>query len=312
MSGAPESPDAARAPGGPKLPLIALFGPNSVGKTGVAVELAELLRGRGEDPVAIACDSIQVYRGLGILSGAATPAERQRLEHRLIGFADPREEFSAGRFAELARAEIDACLGAGRRVIVVGGTGLYLRAALSELELRPPVSEEIRAGVERELSERGSEALHAELPPEQRDSIDPADSKRVGRATELIRAGEEPQPPDGGQLWTARLRHPTLLVGLTRSREQLAERIEARVEAMLEAGVEDEVRAVEALGAARTVRTAHGYRELLDGDLERWKTAQRRYGRRQMTWMRKMEGVELIDRSDLSDTEVAKRIAAMI
>lgn len=81
---------------------------------------------------------------------------------------------------------------------------------------------------------------------------------------------------------------------------------------MLSNGVEEEVRTIEAMGPSRTVRTAHGYRELLEGDLERWKTAQRRYARRQMTWMRKMRGVELIDRTELTDGEVADAIAAMI
>ena len=121
--------------------VLALFGPTAVGKTGVAIELAKLLRERGEDPVAISCDAIQVYRGLEVLSGAATAAERVRLEHRLIGIARIDEEFSAGRFAKLAHAEIDALLGEGRRPIVVGGTGLYMRAALSDLDLRPPVPE---------------------------------------------------------------------------------------------------------------------------------------------------------------------------
>lgn len=206
---------------GPKLPLVAIFGPNSVGKTAVSIELADRLRERGEDPLAIACDSIQVYKGLEVLSGAASQAERQRLEHRLLGFVDPTEEFTAGRFAEAARSEIDSALADGRRAIVVGGAGFYLRAALSELELRPPVDPEIRISVEADLAARGASALHAELPSDQRDSIGVSDSRRITRATELLRAGMEAQPADGGELWTASLRHPTLLVGLARSASSL-------------------------------------------------------------------------------------------
>src|ERR671937_2093353 len=146
--------------------VVAIFGPTAVGKTGVAIELAERLRARGEDPVAVNCDSIQVYRGLETLSGAATTEERNRLEHRLLGFVEPTEEFSAGRYAELAHAAIDSLMEEGRRPIVVGGTGLYLRAALCDLELRPPVAGALRAEVERELDERGPEALHAELDPD--------------------------------------------------------------------------------------------------------------------------------------------------
>jgi len=115
--------------------VIAIFGPTGVGKTGVAVALAELLRERGEDPVAISCDALQVYEGLAILTGVASPEEQAKLEHRLIGFVPVTERFNVGDYMPLAHAEIDAALEAGRRPIVVGGTGLYLRAALAELSL---------------------------------------------------------------------------------------------------------------------------------------------------------------------------------
>lgn len=123
--------------------LIAIFGPTGVGKTGVAIALAELLRDRDEDPVAINCDALQVYEGLQTLTGAATAEERQRLEHRLVGFVPVTSDFSVGDYMELAHREIDESLEAGRRPIVVGGTGLYLRAALAELSLEkvPPESE---------------------------------------------------------------------------------------------------------------------------------------------------------------------------
>src|SRR5918996_756348 len=139
--------------------VLALFGPTAVGKTGVAIEVAERLRERGEDPVAVNCDSIQVYRGLETLSGAASKEERARLEHRLVSFVEPSEEFSAGRYAELAHAEIDSLVDAARRPIVVGGTGLYLRAALAELDLPPPVDPDVQAALE----SRPAAALHAEL-----------------------------------------------------------------------------------------------------------------------------------------------------
>src|SRR6185436_8452216 len=102
-------------------------------------------------------------RGLEVLSGAATTSDQRRLEHRLLSFVDPRETFSAGRFAERAHAEIDAALAAGRRPLVVGGTGLYLQAALTDLELRPPPDPRIRAAIHARLDEHGPEALHAEL-----------------------------------------------------------------------------------------------------------------------------------------------------
>lgn len=124
--------------------MIAIFGPTAVGKTGVAIALAELLRERGRDPVAISCDALQVYEGLETLTGVASAEERARLEHRLVGFVPVTEPFSVGDYMRLAHAEIDAALGEGKMPIVVGGTGLYLRAAVAELSLvkAPPESED--------------------------------------------------------------------------------------------------------------------------------------------------------------------------
>ena len=124
--------------------VIAIFGPTGVGKTGVAIELAELLRERGEDPVAISCDALQVYEGLSVLTGVASSEEQARLEHKLVGFVPVTERFNVGDYMPLAHAEIDRALEEGRRPIVVGGTGLYLRAALGELSLvkAPPESED--------------------------------------------------------------------------------------------------------------------------------------------------------------------------
>ncbi|MGZ4173675.1 MAG: isopentenyl transferase family protein, partial [Solirubrobacteraceae bacterium] len=117
--------------------VIALFGPTGVGKTASAIALADRLRARGERPVAVSCDALQVYSGLETLTGVATDSERSRLEHRLISFLPVDATFSAGQYAELAHAQIDDLLASGQRPIVVGGTGLYLRAALTELSLRP-------------------------------------------------------------------------------------------------------------------------------------------------------------------------------
>lgn len=291
--------------------VIAIFGPTAVGKTGVAIELAGLLRERGEDPVAVGCDAIQVYRGLEILSGAPTPAERERLEHRLVGIAALHEEFSAGRYAELAHAEIDSLLDEGRRPIVVGGTGLYLRAALAELELRPAVPATVRSEVEREIEARGAAALHAELAPEVASGVHPNDRKRIARLTELTRLGIAPHGTSEG-LWTERLRRPARLFGLTVERAALRRGIGERVDRMVAAGAASEVVRAAAAGASRTARAAIGFRELEAGDVEAMKRAQGAYARRQLTWMRRMPNVEAIDRTDLSDVAVAERIAAAL
>lgn len=124
--------------------VIAIFGPTGVGKTGVAIELARLLEARGEEPVAVSCDALQVYEGLETLTGVATREEQKILEHRLVGFVPVTQTFNVGDYMRLAHREIDAALDAGRRPIVVGGTGLYLRAAIAELSLVkvPPGTED--------------------------------------------------------------------------------------------------------------------------------------------------------------------------
>ena len=294
--------------------LLAIFGPTAVGKTAVAIAVAEILRDRGENPAAISCDSIQVYRGLEILSGAASMAEQQRLEHRLLSFVDVGEEYSAGRFAEQARPLIDGLLGEGRRPILVGGTGLYLRAAVSELELRPPVDAEIREAVAAEAEERGLEALHAEIEPTAAAGIAPGDRTRILRAVELQRAGHAPAPAhdQGGELWTARPRHPTLLAGLTMERDELDARISQRVDRMLADGAAEEAEAAVAAGASRTARAALGFEALLAGDAEAVKTAHRRFARRQLTWMRRMDGVTLVDRTGRSAQDVAEELVGLL
>jgi len=157
----------------------------------------------------------------------------------------------------LAHREIDAALAAGRRPIVVGGTGLYLRAALAELSL-------------------------VKAPAESEDS----------------------------ELWSPETRHPSLIFGLDMDRAQLYERIDARVEAIVAAGAAEEARRADALGPGRTARKALGFDELLAGDVETMKKRSRNYARRQLTWMRKIPNLHRIDRSGLSDRQVAAEIVA--
>jgi tRNA dimethylallyltransferase len=237
------------------LSVVGIFGPTGVGKTGVAIALAELLRGRGEGPVAINCDALQVYEGLEMLTGTATEEEQAKLEHRLLGFIPVTEDFSVGDYMPLAHREVDAALAAGRRPIVVGGTGLYLRAAVADLSLE-------------------------RVPAESEDS----------------------------ELWSPETRHPTTIFGLDMDRERLYERIDARVDAIVAAGAAEEARRADALGPGRTARKALGFDELLAGDLETMKRRSRNYARRQLTWMRKIPDLRPIDRTGLSNGEVAATI----
>ena len=294
--------------------MIALFGPTGVGKTAVAVSLARALREAGQYPVAVSADALQVYDGLQILTGAASADERAELEHRLISFLPVDAQFSAGQYADLAHAEIDGLCAAGRTPIVVGGTGLYLRAALTELSLRPPPAEGVRERWTAELERRGPEALHAELArraPWAAAGIVSSDRQRIVRALELHDAGELEPPPEESQLWTDSTRRPTLLVGLVLERERLYAQIDERVDRMLAAGAEAEVRRAHAAGASATARKALGFEELLTGDVEAMKRRTRNYARRQLTWMRKLAGTTVIDVTDRSPEAVAEEIARL-
>ena len=293
--------------------VIALFGPTGVGKTAVAIAVAERLRARGEDPVAISADALQVYAGLEVLTGAADAAEQERLEHRLVGVLPVTETCSAGHYSEMAHAEIDGALAAGRRPIVVGGTGLYLRAALADLDLRPPPDPAVRERLTEALRERGSAALHAELAaraPDAAARIEPGDGHRVVRALELLEAGHAPPQQRAGysQLWTVDTRLPTRLIALTMDRDALYERIDRRVEAMVAAGAAEEVRAAQAAGASATARKALGFDQLLRGDVEAMKRDTRRYARRQLTWLRKLPAVTHVDVTGREPDEVAAEI----
>jgi tRNA dimethylallyltransferase len=296
--------------------LIAVFGPTGVGKTAVAVALAQELKGQRARPVAVSCDALQVYQGLETLTGVAGARERSALEHRLISFLPVDAQFSAGQYAALAHAEIDDLLADGALPIVVGGTGLYLRAALTELSLRPPPPEGVRERWVAELQQRGPAALHAVLAdraPWAAATIAPTDRQRIVRALELHDAGElDPPAGEGGsELWTAHARRPTLLFGLTMDRDVLYAQIDARVERMLAAGAQDEVRRANAAGASATARKALGFAELLVGDAEAMKRRTRNYARRQLTWMRKLAGVNVLDITGRAADDVAREIAAL-
>lgn len=288
--------------------VLAIFGPTAVGKTAFAIAAAERLHAEGDAPVAIGADALQLYAGLEILTAMPTAQERARLEHRLVGITPVTDTFSVARYARMAHEEIDALLAAGRTPIVVGGTGLYLRAALADLQLRPPPEPGVREALMAELEDVGPEALHARLAeaaPWAAARIDVRDRSRIVRSLELHAAGQLEPPPAENELWTAHTRHPTRLVGLVMDRDALVARIDARVDAMVEAGVIDEVRRADAAGASATARAAVGFAEFLAGDVDAAKVRTRRLARRQLTWMRKLAGVELVDVTDRTPDEVA-------
>lgn len=308
MTAPARNPHAAAVP---EHGLLAIFGPTGVGKTDVALAVGDALRAAGRSPVAVSADALQVYRGLETLTGVARPSERARLEHRLVSIVPVDATFSVARYAELAHAEIDDLLARGATPIVVGGTGLYLRAALADLDLRPLPPDDVRVRWEMELERGGPEALHASLArraPWAAEGIDPRDRHRIVRAHALLEMGEL-EPPEGpSRLWTAETRRPTRLIGLVRDREELYARIDARVLRMVDAGAAEEVRAAHAAGASDTARRALGFDELLAGDVEGMQRRTRNFAKRQLTWMRKLAGVQLLDVSGREPGAVAAAI----
>ena len=280
----------------------------------MAVAVAQRLDGEAS---AISADALQVYEGMPILTGAASEDERAQLDHRLIGFVPISHTFSVGEFMPLAHREIDEALAAGRTPIVVGGTGLYLRAALSELDLKPPPPAELRKRLEEEADRIGPEAMHARLAhraPQAAEKVPPADRSRVIRLLELLEMGalEDEEPQVESQLWTEDTRRPTLLMGLTMDRAELYERIDRRVDKMVGAGALEEVKAAHDAGASVTARKALGFQELLVGDIEAMKTKSRQYARRQLTWMRKLPNVHLIDVTGRGPDDVADEIVRQL
>jgi tRNA dimethylallyltransferase len=298
-----------------RMQVVALFGPTGVGKTAIAVALARRLRARGEHPVAVSADAMQVYAGLETLTGVASAEQQAQLEHRLVSFVPLASTFSAGQYARLAHAEIDRLLAAGRRPLVVGGTGLYLRAALTELDMKPPPAHGVRERWRAQLDAHGAPALHgvlAERAPDVAAGIDPHDRQRIARALELVERGVRTPAAGESQLWSEEMRRPTLLIGLTMERAALYALIDARVEAMIAAGVEDEVSRADAVGASATARKAVGFDDLLAGDLDAMKRHTRNYAKRQLTWMRKLGGVRTIEVTGRDPDDVACEILSFV
>jgi tRNA dimethylallyltransferase len=250
---------------------------------------------------------MQAYRGLPVLTN------QSEFPTRLVGILELAEEGSVAEYQRLAHAAIDEILASGRTPIVVGGTGLYLRAALAELELPPPPASGDRERLERLYDRLGGERAHAllgERDPAAAEAVHPNDRRRVVRALELAEAGSSLRPEED-RLWSEQTRHPTLIVGLELPREELLRRIEERTRRMFERGVEEEVRRALAGQLSATAATVHGLREV--GELPREQAIEaliartRRYAAYQRKWMRRIPGLVPV-RADRQPAEVADEI----
>lgn len=293
-------------------PVIVLLGATATGKSALALALAEELAGGGE---IVNADALQVYRGFDIGTAKPTAAERERVRHHLIDILDPRERYSAGEFARRARTAIEDIHRRGRRALVVGGSGLYLRALLEGISPVPRGDREVRRALRQRLAEEGLENLYREL--RQRDPVTaarlmPGDRQRILRALEVLEVSGVPlsewirRKPFGDQ------RLPSLRIGLTLPRAILYDRITVRVDRMLRRGWLDEVRrllhsglepelpAFQAIGYRQLVRHLRGEGSL-DAAVEELIRQTRRYAKRQETWFRKEPDVTWFQADDLTE-----------
>jgi tRNA dimethylallyltransferase len=271
------------------LAVIAVFGPTASGKTAVAEEVADRLGGE-----VVSCDALQVYRGLPILTNQPSRPTG------LVGIRDLDEEMSVGAYATLAHAMIDELVAGGRTAIVSGGTGLYLRSALADLDVPPPPGEGVRERVVAEV-ERDPAAAHERLErldPRAAEAVHANDQRRIVRALELAETGASLVPEDD-RLWAGATRHPTVIVGLELPPDELERRIAARTAAMFAQGVVAEVRAALASGVSRTAAKALGLDEIATlpepEARERIVIRTRRYAAYQRKWMRRIPGIIPVD-----------------
>ncbi|MDX9972496.1 MAG: tRNA (adenosine(37)-N6)-dimethylallyltransferase MiaA [FCB group bacterium] len=275
--------------------VLAVVGPTASGKTALAIELAQRL-----ETEIISADSMQVYHGMEIGTAAPTPEERAQAPHHLVSFLDPREHFSAGEFERQAREIVARLNAAGKPAIVVGGSGLYLRALIDGLFEGPARDPEVRDRLEREAGEVGVETLYRRLEavdPRYASTVLPGDLRRIVRGLEVHEIAGEPLSVLHRRHREATESLPAVQVILDWPRHELYARIDARVDRMLTAGFLDEVRTLLDRGYEDRLTSLRslGYREMaahlkgamtLDRATELMKRDTRRFAKRQLIWFR--------------------------
>ena len=308
-------------------PLLSIAGPTGSGKTNLAMALAAEAKERGITVELISMDSALVYRGMDIGSAKPTPAERAAVPHHLIDILDPSEAYSAARFATDTKRLVTEIRQRGNVPVIVGGTMLYWRAFAYGLSSLPPADPVIRARLDEQGKLLGWPAMHAELmkvDPITAARLEPNDSQRIQRALEVMQSTGKPMsawlaesPSDDGRAGSL-IPNWLRLVSLEPSeRAQLHQNLESRFDAMLQAGLIDEVRLLRThpgIHADLPSMRAVGYRqvwEFLDGDIDaeqmRYKAlaATRQLGKRQLTWLRAIEGRQVFNPFNSSGLESA-------
>ena len=286
--------------------VSALIGPTAVGKTAVAVELAQALGAE-----IVSCDSMQVYRRMTALTQCPTHAQRAQVQHHLVDFVDPTQPFSVGEYRRLAGPIIERLLQRGKRVLITGGTGLYLRALTEGLCDAPPADVRIREQLWTECHGIGSQSLYNRLMGVDlvaASHIHPNDARRIIRALEVFALTGRPISTWWRQASQELLHGQVTVVALTRDRDQLYQRINERLLHMIyEQGVINEVRELLRLPLSKTARQVHGLADIeqylagrlsLQDTIALWQQRVRNYAKRQLTWFRSVPNLSWVDIPD--------------
>jgi tRNA dimethylallyltransferase len=294
--------------------VIILLGPTGVGKTGVSLLLAKKL-----DTDIISADSMQIYRHMDIGTAKPTPDERAMVKHHMIDIVGPRESYSTGKYIDAVVPIIEGLHRKGKIPIVVGGTGLYIKAMTRGIFRGPSADWSLRESLlDREKAEHGSLYMYLrELDPEAAGKITPNDTRRIIRAIEVSLKSAS-NISDMQKRFTQPLPYDFIKIGLSRDRKELYSLIEKRVDEMIANGLEEEVKNVLRLIEASSVSPlpsmqAIGYKEVAmylrsetsrDEAVRLIKRGSKRYAKRQFTWFRKEEGISWVDITGISDSSL--------
>ena len=295
-----------------KSPLICIVGPTAVGKTEIAIQLAQHL-----DAEIVSLDSRQIYRGMDIGTAKPIPEQQRAVPHHLIDCVDVDQTFSVAEYQRLADTAIAEIRERGKRTMAVGGAGLYFRGIIDGLFDGPGADAEIRAKLQREADEHGNVALHERLrrcDPETANRVHPNNLVRVIRALEIYELTGKPISSLQQQWKMNEPRYPFRAFGLNMPRETLYQRIEERVNRMVEAGLIEEVKGLLDQGCPRNcvAMQSFGYKELidyldgkrtLDEAISLLKQNTRRFAKRQLTWFRNDPRIEWLDTSQFSSID---------
>ncbi len=294
--------------------IIAIAGPTAVGKTKFAIEIA-----RAFDGEIVSCDSMQLYKYMDIGSAKPTKDELAQVPHHLVDLIDPREDFSVAQYQKLAKDAIKDIQSRGRLPVISGGTGLYFNSLLYEMDFsKVPESSQYRKELEQLAEEEGGAALHKileERDPEAAERIHPNNIRKIVRALERLHEGEENVKPFQ-QVQQETSDYETILIGLTRDRAELYDRINRRVELLMEQGLLEEVEklmrmeltedhiSMKAIGYKEIMAYFHG-RCPLETAIDNVKKNTRHYAKKQLTWFRRYDKIKWYNISEYPNDETA-------